>query len=148
VSLSARLDNGVRRRSRQTSADRPERRETVRGDIEVVSNPAGGVDQPTGVIEAFGDIWFTSIANGRIGRFTGATHRSETFADPAGGSALPANPTVVRHGADAIDSDRSRRRFRFASYIASPVITSRGYRLNRALSATRASRRASGPPRQ
>ena len=64
---------------------------TVRGDIEVVTDRSGGVDQPTGVIGAFGAVWFTSIANGRIGRVEGATLRIETFADPAGGIALPAN---------------------------------------------------------
>jgi len=69
----------------------------MRGTIEVVTDPAGGVDQPTGIIGAFGDIWFTSIANGRIGRVAGATMRIETFADPAGGIALPAN---IYPGAD------------------------------------------------
>ncbi|WP_433782625.1 virginiamycin B lyase family protein [Actinomycetospora sp. CA-101289] len=63
----------------------------MRGDIEVVTDGSGGVDQPTGVIGAFGEVWFTSIANGRIGRVVGATRQIETFADPAGGVALPAN---------------------------------------------------------
>jgi virginiamycin B lyase len=63
----------------------------VRGDIEVVTDPAGGVDQPTGVIGAFGDVWFTSIANARLGRVDHESLRIETFADPAGGVALPAN---------------------------------------------------------
>jgi virginiamycin B lyase len=63
----------------------------MRGTIEDVVDLAGAVDQPTGIIGAFGDVWFTSIANGRVGRVVVADRRIETFADPAGGIALPAN---------------------------------------------------------
>jgi virginiamycin B lyase len=63
----------------------------MRGTIEDVTDPSGTVDQPTGIIGAFGDVWFTSIANGRVGRVVTADRRIETFGDPAGGIVLPAN---------------------------------------------------------
>ncbi len=61
------------------------------GAIDVFTDPAGQVAAPTGIIGVGDGIWFTSIANSRIGRVTPATGRIETFLDPSGDVALPAN---------------------------------------------------------
>ncbi|WP_024796398.1 Vgb family protein [Tomitella biformata] len=61
------------------------------GAIDVFYPRAGEVDSPCGIIAAGGDVWFTSIANGRVGRVRAADWRVETFADPHGRVRLPAN---------------------------------------------------------
>ncbi|QDQ97533.1 hypothetical protein [Tomitella fengzijianii] len=74
---------------------------TALGAIDIVGDPAGTIDSPTGIIAAGGAVWFTSISNGRIGRVrpgdagqgdgTGGGWAVETFADPHGRIRLPAN---------------------------------------------------------
>lgn len=49
--------------------------------------PSPELDAPTGLIHAFGDMWFTSIGNHRIGRVRDGV--VQTFSNPA--IALPAN---------------------------------------------------------
>jgi virginiamycin B lyase len=63
----------------------------VRGDVQCFSDPAGLVASPTGIIGAGGDVWFTSIANGRIGRVVASTGAVETYAGTDGEIVLPAN---------------------------------------------------------
>lgn len=55
--------------------------------ITVFSSP--DLDAPSGVIEAFGDIWFTSIGNHLVGRVRDGV--VQTFAGPPGAIRLPAN---------------------------------------------------------
>jgi virginiamycin B lyase len=61
------------------------------GDITVFRDPAEMVDAPTGIIGAGADVWFTSIANSRIGRIRPESGLVETFADPNDQVQLPAN---------------------------------------------------------
>lgn len=62
------------------------------GTIRILRDAAGGIDAPCGIIAARGDVWFTSIANARIGRVRAAGGDVvETFADPRGRVRLPAN---------------------------------------------------------
>jgi virginiamycin B lyase len=61
------------------------------GQIDVFRDPTGMMDAPTGIIGAGGDVWFTSIANARIGRVRMESGSVETFADPADRVRLPAN---------------------------------------------------------
>ena len=62
------------------------------GEVHTYRDPAGQIDSPTGIIGApNGDVWFTSIGNGRVGRVRPGDGAVETFADPAGGVELPAN---------------------------------------------------------
>jgi virginiamycin B lyase len=62
------------------------------GDIRIYRDPDGLIDGPTGIIGSpDGDIWFTSIGNGRVGRVRAHDNRVETFADPNGAVKLPAN---------------------------------------------------------
>lgn len=65
------------------------------GAIEVFRDRDGCVDSPCGIIAAGDEVWFTSIANGRVGRVRrhGRAQRFvvETFADPRSRVRLPAN---------------------------------------------------------
>ncbi|WP_182357281.1 Vgb family protein [Tomitella gaofuii] len=70
------------------------------GSIDVFRDPENLIESPCGIIAAGDDVWFTSIANDRVGRVrpaggvrlpgSGAV-RIETFADPHGRMRLPAN---------------------------------------------------------
>ena len=69
-----------------------ERHATDAGSIQVFAGAADSIAAPTGIIGTpDGDLWFTSIGNGRIGRIHPADGTIETFVDPAGNVALPAN---------------------------------------------------------
>ncbi|MGH9096301.1 MAG: virginiamycin B lyase family protein, partial [Acidimicrobiales bacterium] len=61
------------------------------GQIDVYRDRTGMVEAPSGIIGADGDVWFTSIANSRIGRVRMESGSVETFADPADRVRLPAN---------------------------------------------------------
>lgn len=61
------------------------------GAIEIFRDSDGGIDSPCGIIASGNDVWFTSIANGRIGRVRTADGTVETFADPQDRMRLPAN---------------------------------------------------------
>ena len=62
------------------------------GNIRICRDPDDLIDSPTGIIGSpDGDIWFTSIGNGRVGRVRADGNQVETFADPNGAVKLPAN---------------------------------------------------------
>lgn len=62
------------------------------GSIRVFHDAKNSIAAPTGLIGTpDGDIWFTSIGNGRVGRIHPSDGGIETFADPADDVALPAN---------------------------------------------------------
>ncbi|HEX3459445.1 MAG TPA: hypothetical protein VHT49_00960, partial [Acidimicrobiales bacterium] len=61
------------------------------GRIDVFRDRTGTVDAPSGIIVVGGEVWFTSIANSRIGRVQVESGSVETFADPADRVRLPAN---------------------------------------------------------
>jgi virginiamycin B lyase len=62
------------------------------GDIRTYADPTGSIVNPTGIIGVpDGDMWFTSIGNGRVGRIHPSDGTIETFEDPAGQVSLPAN---------------------------------------------------------
>lgn len=61
------------------------------GQIKRYLDPTGMIAAPTGIIGVGCDIWFTSIANGRIGRLRTGSGTIDTFADREGAVQLPAN---------------------------------------------------------
>ena len=62
------------------------------GFIQVFRDAQDSIVAPTGIIGTpDGDMWFTSIGNGRIGRIHPPDGAIETFTDPADDVALPAN---------------------------------------------------------
>jgi virginiamycin B lyase len=58
--------------------------------ITTFAAPGGAASAPSGIIAAAGEVWFTAIADGTIGRVR-RDGTVEVFADPAGQVRLPAN---------------------------------------------------------